>query len=365
MADILNEQIYKLQMEYLKILKYLREKISLENFNAVTNDIFVFWEKHKRITNCIMKHYISPMQTFVFTGATLVDIENYEHYPFLALGNKHIVDDPLCRYIEAVGDLKDKNISSGLLETAKLTLEDNIRLIEACHPYIVILPLCYLSDIDEDLIHKSAINTFLSIFNENVKSFEDYSKLVTIEDISSNLLPGVDKSIIFTVNENLSTSIIERFNYFVTNDEYTKFLKNNHNKIFFFTIIGYITQALNIIMMCITNRCIPYIRYEVVFKYVLKLFENFKALPEVKEMIAKTSVGYVLYRQFDKEKFKKYDFHSYIELLKKHNSRERIFELIGQDNLDVEKIHLSDIIENVDKYLEELLFSDGLKTEQI
>lgn len=362
MGDILNEQIHKLQIEYLELLKFLKDKITPENYNAITNDIFVFWKKHKRISNCIIEHYVSPMETFVFTGATLVDVEDYEHYPFLALGKKHIVDDPLCRYLETAGNLKDTDVVRGLLETAKLTLEDNIKLIERCYPNIVILPLRYLCDIDEDLIHKNAINAFLSMFNENIQSLEDYRKLQTIDDINANLLPDMDKNIIFTINENTSLDMIERFEVFIENDEHTKFLKNDHNKIFFFTIIGYITQALNIIMMCMINRCIPYIRYEVAFKYVLKLVENFKTLPEAKEMIVKTSIGYVLYKEFDKEAFKQYSFQTYIELLKRHNSECRIFELIGQENLDVEKMQLSHIIKKVDKYLEELISDESLTT---
>lgn len=362
MSNILNESITKVQLDYLDVLKQARDKMTDQNYHAIVDEILVFWKKHKRLAESILRHYIVPMETFVFTGATLVDVEDYEHYPFLALGKKHIVDDPLCRYLETAGKLKDKDVVSGLLETAKLTLEDNIKLIEHCYPNIVILPLRYLCDIDEDLIHKNAINAFLSMFNENIQSLEDYRKLQTIDDINANLLPDMDKNIIFTINENTSLDMTERFETFIEHDEHTKFLKNDHNKIFFFTIIGYITQALNIIMICMINRCIPYIRYEVAFKYVLKLVENFKTLPEAKEMIAKTSIGYVLYKEFDKEAFKQYSFQTYIELLKRHNSECRIFELIGQENLNVEKMQLSHIIEKVDKYLEELISDEDLTT---
>lgn len=362
MSNILNESITKLQLDYLDVLKQARDKMTDQNYHAIVDEILVFWKKHKRLAESILRHYIVPMETFVFTGATLVDVEDYEHYPFLALGKKHIVDDPLCRYLETAGNLKNSDVASGLLETAKLTLEDNIKLIENYYPNIVILPLRYLCDIDEDLIHKNAINAFLSMFNENIQSLEDYRKLQTIDDINANLLPDMDKNIIFTINENTSLDMIERFGTFIEHDEHTKFLKNDHNKIFFFTIIGYITQALNIIMMCMINRCIPYIRYEVAFKYVLKLVENFKTSPEAKEMVAKTSIGYVLYKQFDKETFKQYNFQTYIELLKRHNSERRIFELIGQENLDVEKMQLSHIIEKVDKYLEELISDENLTT---
>ena len=95
MPDILKEQIDKLQEEYLAILKMASERINEDTYHAVVDEILVFWKKHKRVALSIATHYITPMRTLVFTGATFMDIDDLEHYPFLAIGEKHILDDPL------------------------------------------------------------------------------------------------------------------------------------------------------------------------------------------------------------------------------------------------------------------------------
>lgn len=83
MPDILKEQIDKLQEEYLAILKMASERINEDTYHAVVDEILVFWKKHKRVALSIATHYITPMRTLVFTGATLLTIWNTIHFLLL------------------------------------------------------------------------------------------------------------------------------------------------------------------------------------------------------------------------------------------------------------------------------------------
>lgn len=354
MPDILKEQIDKLQEEYLAILKMASERINEDTYHAVVDEILVFWKKHKRVALSIATHYITPMRTLVFTGVTFMDIDDLEHYPFLAIGEKHILDDPLCRYLEVVDKITDKEAAQGFYEQALLTIKDNIKVIEQCHPHIIILPLRYLYGNDEEVISKGAMNAFLSMFNDNVKTLSDYRQLKTIDEIHDSLLPGIAENIVFDSGEDKSMSLIERFNAYLSNAKHVQHLKRDINQLFFMAVIGYLAQALNILFMCCSCQCIPYIRYEVAFKYLIKISSNFEEVPEIQEMVFKSSVAHVLYNSFDKNQYEKIDFNSFMVLGDKNKSKSKVFDVLEKQGMNIKTANLKSIIDVVENYLSEL-----------
>ena len=354
MPDILKEQIDKLQEEYLAILKMASERINEDTYHAVVDEILVFWKKHKRVALSIATHYITPMRTLVFTGATFMDIDDLEHYPFLAIGEKHILDDPLCRYLEVVDKITDKEAAQGFYEQALLTIKDNIKVIEQCHPHIIILPLRYLYGNDEEVISKGAMNAFLSMFNDNVKTLSDYRQLKTIDEIHDSLLPGIAENIVFDSGEDKSMSLIERFNAYLSNAKHVQHLKRDINQLFFMAVIGYLAQALNILIMCCSCQCIPYIRDEVAFKYLIKISSNFEEVPEIQEMVFKSSVAHVLYNSFDKNQYEKIDFNSFMVLGDKNKSKSKVFDVLEKQGMNIKTANLKSIIDVVENYLSEL-----------
>ncbi len=354
MPDILKEQIDKLQAEYLTILKMASEKINEETYQAVVDEILVFWKKHKRVALSIATHYITPMKTLVFTGATFMNIDDLEHYPFLAIGEKHILDDPLCRYLEVVDKFPDKDTAKGFYEQALLTIKDNIKVIEQCHPHIIILPLRYLYGDDEEVISKAAIDAFLSMFNDDVKTLSDYRPLKTMEEIQDSLLPGMAKTIVFDSGEDKSVGLIERFNAYLSNARHMQYFKTDINQLFFMTVIGYLAQALNIILMCYSCQCIPYVRYEVAFKYLIRISCNFEDVPEIQEMVFKSSVAHVFYNSFDKEQYEEIDFNSFMSLCEQNNSKSKVYDALEKQGMNIKTSNLKSIIEIVESYLNEL-----------
>ena len=354
MPDILKEQIDKLQEEYLAILKMASERINEDTYHAVVDEIIVFWKKHKRVALSIATHYITPMRTLVFTGATFMDIDDLEHYPFLAIGEKHILDDPLSRNLEVVDKLTDKEAEQRFYDKALMNIKKNIKFIEQCHPHIIILPLRYLYGNDEEVISKGAMNAFLSMFNDNVKTLSDYRQLKTIDEIHDSLLPGIAENIVFDSGEDKSMSLIERFNAYLSNAKHVQHLKRDINQLFFMAVIGYLAQALNILFMCCSCQCIPYIRYEVAFKYLIKISSNFEEVPEIQEMVFKSSVAHVLYNSFDKNQYEKIDFNSFMVLGDKNKSKSKVFDVLEKQGMNIKTANLKSIIDVVENYLSEL-----------
>ena len=118
MSDILIDQIELLQKQYLKVLKSAQGKINEDTFCAIVTEILSFWTKRKQMVIHIIEYYVKSMDTFIFSAATMIDVDDYGHYPFLAVGKKHVLDDPLCRYFQ-VSSGKVDDISDIFVEQAK------------------------------------------------------------------------------------------------------------------------------------------------------------------------------------------------------------------------------------------------------
>lgn len=358
MEDIMQIQINKIQQDYLSLLKKIPEEMTAQEFLSVVDCVAVFWTKHRHIVASIVKHYVIPRKTFILTGASRMDVSNFRHYPFLSIGEKHIMDDPLCRFMEATRDIKLESAVEEFARQVKLTIKDNIKLLEECFPHIIVLPLRYLIDLEDELINEVAIKIFVSLFDDEIQTFDDYKKLKSIEDIHKHILPQAIKMFVFDYDDDTNDDLISRFNLFLERDSNYKFLNGNHNGIFFLAIIGHITQTLYILLMCLETKCFPFIRDEVAFKYFISFSGGYikdEDKDEIKKIILGSAIGYILYNEFDVKEFETLSLEEYISLLKKCDSKDRIFTLLGDIVGNSPELKLAPIVESVKKYLDELI----------
>ena len=158
----------------------------------------------------------------------------------------------------------------------------------------------------------------------------------------------------FDSGEDKSMSLIERFNAYLSNAKHVQHLKRDVNQLFFMAVIGYLAQALNILFMCCSCQCIPYIRYEVAFKYLIRISSNFEEVPEIQEMVFKSSVAHVLYNSFDKNQYEKIDFNSFMVLCDKNKSKSKVFDVLEKQGMNIKTANLKSIIDVVENYLSEL-----------
>lgn len=197
MKNLLDAEIESLQFEYLTILKNARDNFYDENIEPYLDEILVFGSKKKNRVIPIIQSYIRSEDTYLFTGASYLDIDDNEHYPFISVGDKHIIDDPLCVFIEKYCNNTNLNSSTKISQQLYNMISDNTNVIESYFPKFLILPLRYIHKIDQDLSYKGAKDIFLSMFSDDINTFEDYKKLESISDIEKALCNGLDKTILF------------------------------------------------------------------------------------------------------------------------------------------------------------------------
>ncbi len=350
MKNLLDAEIESLQFEYLTILKNALNNFYDVDIESYLDEILVFWSKKKNRVVPIIQAYIKSDDTYLFTGASYLDINDNEHYPFISIGNKHIIDDPLCVFIEMYCNHAHLSSSEKMSQQLYDMISDNINVIESYFPKFVILPLRYIHKIDQDLSYKSAKDIFLSMFSENIKTFDDYKKLESISDIENALRDGVNKMILFDEEDDSSLSLADRFKGYVNRMPECQGLGND-NQIFFYSITGYLVQALDIIKLCIYFNCVPYIRYDVTFKYVAVIGKNFVSNNEICKLLNKAIIANVFYNRFEKEKVESIEFNTYAKLIKNFHNDNSLYDLIDINN---KELLPRNIITVVDKYFDNL-----------
>ena len=161
MNDLLLEEIKKLQEEYKVILNRAVENIFVKETHVILDEINVFWHRNKKIVHCALEYLSKPYETYMFTAATVLDIGDNEHYPFLCIGKYHIWDDPIYGYINTVNDKFDDAFILKMKGIVLDTIKDNIKILDALSDKIFILPVRMLSEVEAETIHESAQKMFL------------------------------------------------------------------------------------------------------------------------------------------------------------------------------------------------------------
>lgn len=334
MKSKLYEAINKIQQEYFLMLKKYKNKINDNNFVQIVDEVSIFWNKNKTIVDAFFNFETPPYNTYVFTAVTRMDYDDNEHLPFLCLGSNHIMDDPLCTYLNTVNESPLTTYTKRLRMEIEKTIDDNIKIIEKCSPSIYIIPIRYLYS-DRELVKRKSDECFLSLFNGNFNSLEDYFKLESIEQIDLYLREEIKDSLVFLEYEDKTKPLIERFcNY---KDVYANDLVGSDNDVilFFAAIYGNISQSIDVIIIALGLKLVPYLRNEIAIRYFLTIAENIKTwYKDIDNVIFNAGLANLLYNKFDKEKYADYSTEKFIKIISDINFEQAIRSKLISDGID-------------------------------
>lgn len=327
-------QIKELQNNYCDILRTASTEFSTQDLPMIIDEINIFWFANRDLVRLILNNISFNYDCYTFTGASFLDIDDYEHFPFVTLGRTHIVDDPLYKYVNITSEIPNNDFHEKLQEQMLLTMKDNIKIIEEYSDAIYILPVTLLSDVKTDLIKNASEQAFFSMFKDNINDLEQYTNSCkSIEDVEKVLKEGVSRIIIFS-DKNDGNDLISRFQNFKAQPH--PFSDGTTDAmIFFYIVIGFFMQALSILLMCAEYRMIPYLRYEALYRFTILLGGNFKENTEMQMILFKSICAHLLYNVFDKRRVKATDFIQYISILKKENFSNNIFETLQKNGIDI------------------------------
>lgn len=348
MNDKLRSELDLLQQEYRELLVGMLQYVEEDTSAQVLDEITVFWQKNRRLVRCALNNIAAPFRTYIFSGATIFGVDDNEQYPFLCLGDFHIWDDPIHKYMNTALHSPNQKFNEQLKRQVKDTIQDNIKLIDKLGEKVYILPVRMLTEREDDVIHEVATKAFLSVFKEEM-SFEEYTKnFKSIDDIIPALNTTAKQMLIFDASGDSLNTLEERFAYYKNNNDLPLPSAVSDATIFWFAVYGFFAQVVDILLLCTHFQLVPYIRYSVTFRYMLLLAGNYRDVPEVSKLLFKSVVAHTIFRCFDTQIYSQISVSDMCDLLRTGMFEETLFERLAEEGitLDTPKLkRTSDIID--------------------
>ena len=354
MKNILTTELLSVQIQYREILVNAKNQLSIALPNEVLNEITSFWHRNKNIVKCALNwlSYCS-FETYLFTAAVNLDVNEKDHYPFLLMGSTHILDDPVFKYATTAPATIE--LGPQFIEYRKKivleAIEDNIKILDNFQGIILILPVnCMFNNFEVvDTLAKKAL---LGFFNDSVSSLEEINqKCKTFKDIEKFLNPLAYKQIIFNGFDDLNTDLSERFSKQKDHQNEHGYPDSiNEFSNFIFTLYSYLFSASSVIEICTKFHMIPYLRHDVIFHYFTLMLRDIRfnyECDEVETLLFKAQIVYSAGRIINRDLFADIDINVFNDLCRKFNFDSKLAAKYKELTIHSENISLVDMIDSV------------------
>ena len=304
---VLTKELILLQNEYVSFLKNVLEDINSNNIDLIVDEISIFWYARRNLVELILDNIsMEDEDIFVFTGATKVDIQDKELYPFITLGQYHIIDDAFTNLGQVLSRIPSQVFKENLTNTIINIAKENIEIIKKYGEFLFILPLSTLLNNSDDIVivSQGANNAFCSLFKKRINDIEDYfNEFENIEDVINNLTDTAKEVIIFS-DKDTKNNLLNNFINF-KNSKDNPLAKDIDDKELFYRILhSFMTRAMGIILLSMKYKCIPYLRYKLIFQYFILLLDSCKQNNDLiyDNLEYKVIATYIMHYVFDKSK---------------------------------------------------------------
>lgn len=292
------DKVIGLQEEYLHLLQKLQNYTSIDDFRYVVNEIDIFWFSHRKIVDLFLQHVGEGKNAYLFCGAVYLDFDADEHYPFLAIGDIHIVDDPLPKCVQALKLSPNDSYYQAIKDQLVSAFFDDIKILTQLSRKILLLPVNdALRRIDNQISIELAKKFLLSMFPEPI-SMEQIFQIDDFDKLVSQMSPDALDMISFTEEDHSGEPIETKLT------RYTALTGNAHGNIplsqqLIHTILGFLIQSVDILSMCAQFSLIPYIRDNSIFQNTLCIGGQFGDSKDINFLIQGMVFSHFFYQHFD------------------------------------------------------------------
>lgn len=334
-SNLLQNKIISIQNTYAELLSILLPKLKSNRAPEALDEINLFWIRNIEVVQLYLKAMFSGNESYVFTAATYMDFEDKEHLPFLVMGEKHVLDDPLSKYSEICNNMPDGRDSELLYKQIIVTVEDNLKILRSLKDNILILPLRLLNQSSTyQSLFKIGEQVFIGLF-AGIESLNDYFyKCSSIKDIMRYAGKDIGKLVMFSESDDASLSFEKRYQVALSETEYMidKSKPDSYN--FFMLVFGCIQQAIDVIASCVEYGCIPYIRYPVALHYISLLSESMTDIEQVIMLRYKMSIAFVVYKLCDKRQLSTVSTDEFLLKNQEYHFNEKLFCTLEQHGIN-------------------------------
>lgn len=334
-SNLLLNKIHSIQTEYKKLLSTLLPKLKTSYAPEALDEINLFWLRHTEAVQLYLKAWFPGKDSYVFTAATFMDFEHTEHLPFLLIGEKHILDDPLSKYSEIQRKIPKGKYAEFMYKQIGITAEDNLKLLENLNEEILILPLRLLNQSNNNnLLYEVGERAFISLFND-ISSLSDYFyKCNSIDDIMEFAREDIENLVMFSEDDDILLSFKERFRSALSSTKYMVDENKTDSYNFYMLVFGCIQQAIDVIVSCMEYGCIPYIRYPVAFHYISLISESMLKIEHITTLRFRMSVAFAVYQLYDKDRFSEVCLKEFLCKKNEYNFNDKLFCMLTKHGIN-------------------------------
>ena len=360
--------ITRSQKEYLDLLLQYKEHVQADNLSifqicALLDEVKCFWLKQLNSIEFELGELAECQTCLVLSAAIFLNVSEYEHYYFKSLGDCHIIPDPFSKLELIFRNPADEINISFTVNYFKRAFFDTLEVLTNYKGYFYILPIQDIA-VDDSEKHRELLDRFFwkfisSAFNEEFNNNEEFSRRYkNFEEIEAGLINYARDNLVFVDLSDRNLSLrqrVEKYSGDYTNIA-TNITLNSDAQSFLRAVFSYIAQIANILYVCSILRINPYIRLDITFTYFTFVMSLFTDDENLRRMIEKTFICYILYRTIDENRFENVTFPEYNRRLENKSLLPSILEKIHTQKIDIFKDEVSSVAKIIENEFETILF---------
>lgn len=342
------QNIIKAQAEYQELIvnykKLYDEEISTKTIAMFLDEIKCFWLERLELIGFELEELSKTNSCFLLCGAIYLDVFNYEQYYFKSLGDYHLLFDPFLKMESFFRAPEEKINAKETIDYFKKVLADTLEILAKYKDYFYILPIRELAIKDDEqhyeLLEKFFLNFISSSFKKEFVSQDDFcNRYQTFEQIESEMDPYVCKNLLFDEPDLREMPLRKKIEHCCETQMNFEELTRGQSepRMFLIAVYSWLTQIIDILLICAYLGINPYIRFNITFHYLALIMYTFVEDQYLKEMIEKTIIFYIFRKTIDAANFEKREFSEYFLIIKGKNILNNILVKIREQQIDIFK----------------------------
>lgn len=357
------DDLKEIQQQYSRLIR--SNNVSFEPdifyFNAISlvEKCEKFWLSKSQQLSLILDDLAKSNKCFILSGAIYLNVADNEHFTFATLGDIHILNDPFVRmhgfFANGIEEINAHTISY-----FRDVYIDTKNILDNFTDEFVFLPVDIMfNSIETDklkVINKGYWNVISSLLDTDINSVEEMERFYSsIDDIEKNLSIKALDSLIFYDTNDIQLSLKDRLDKYFNDPQLPMNIKiDNEIRRFYFATFAQISQVMEIIMKCLQFNIIPFVRFDVTFRYLLLIGGAFRNDAILNRMLDYTTIGYLLSENINSQEVSKMSFKSFAGKFNKNCFIDTIYYKLNE-NGDMHSLHVKDVINVIKETLNNVL----------
>lgn len=341
------KNITQAQEDYFKLIVHYKNiiddgELNFKKVAMLIDDVKCFWLERLNIIEFEIEELTDDNICFLLSGAIYLDVSNYEHYYFKSFGDYHLLFDPFLK-MECFFRIDENQIDTK--ETMDYFIKvyyDTINILTNYRNIFYILPIREIAIEDnekhQEMLNKIFLNIISSSFSTDFKTKEEFcNKFQSFEEIEDDMISNIKNYFVFSDHDSPELPLRTKIeNYSETQMSFSALInEKSEPQIFLISVYSWISQIIDILLICISLRLNPYIRFNITFHYLILIMHNFTEDKNLKEMIEKTIIFYIFTISINNERFKIVEFTEYCDQIKDKNIITDIINKIHAQDIDI------------------------------